>query len=95
MQDQLCEIVLQEVPHSAPPSTGGARDITDTPSDGGGAGGAGTGTDVAAADMQAYQNAQSGFGMQNAASSFYAAAQSSSPYGVLHQSYPGVTDGKL
>lgn len=72
----------------------GTGDITDTTSDGG-AGGAGTGTGVAAADMQAYQNAQSGFGMQNAASSFYAAAaQSSSPYGVLQQSYPGVSDGE-
>ena len=53
---------------------------------------------ASAAEMQAYQNAAAGagtFGMQNAASSFYAAAQSQSPYGMLQQSYPSVSDGKF
>ncbi|ELU18293.1 hypothetical protein CAPTEDRAFT_185775 [Capitella teleta] len=48
------------------------------------------------ATMQAYQALSAGqgagaFGMQNAG--FY--AQSSSPYGMLQQSYPGVSDAKL
>ena len=46
--------------------------------------------------MQAYQ-ALSGqnsgsFGMQNAAAGFY--AQSQSPYGMLQQSYPAMSDGQ-